>query len=76
MDDVNNFSVDKLLKKLTIKTPEERIATLCKKTFYHITDWKVRKKRQKERKRLIRRLKKELFTAFSQKVVPKTLLLN
>ena len=53
-------SLDTLVKKLAIKTPEERIKVLCQKTFYHITDWKARKKMQKERKRMIRRLKKEL----------------
>ncbi len=49
-----------LFKKFTIQTPEERIKVLRQKTFYHITDWKARKKMQKERKRMIRRLKKEL----------------
>ena len=49
-----------LFKKLTLQTPEERIKVLRQKTFYHITDWKSRKKMQKERKRIIRRLKKEL----------------
>lgn len=53
-------TLDKILKKLTIQTPEERIKVLRQKTFYHITDWKARKKMQKERKRMIRRLKKEL----------------
>jgi hypothetical protein len=53
-------SLDTLIKKLTIQTPEERIKVLRQKTFYHITDWKARKKMQKERKRMIRRLKKEL----------------
>jgi hypothetical protein len=52
--------LDNLIKKLTIKTPEEKIKILRQKTFYHITDWKARKKMQKERKRMIRRLKKEL----------------
>jgi hypothetical protein len=57
----NNIdSLDTLIKKLTIQTPEERIKVLRQKTFYHITDWKARKKMQKERKRMIRRLKKEL----------------
>ena len=55
-----NNNIDTLIKKLTIQTPEERIKVLRQKTFYHITDWKARKKMQKERKRLIRRLKKEL----------------
>lgn len=53
-------NLDNLVKKLTIQTPEERIKVLRQKTFYHITDWKARKKMQKERKRMIRRLKKEL----------------
>lgn len=57
----NEFdSLDLLVKKLAIQTPEERIKVLRQKTFYHITDWKARKKMQKERKRMIRRLKKEL----------------
>lgn len=55
-----NNNIDTFIKKLTIQTPEERIKVLRQKTFYHITDWKARKKMQKERKRLIRRLKKEL----------------
>jgi len=55
-----NNHVDTLLKKLTIQTPEEKIKMLRQKTFYHITDWKARKKMQRERKRMIRRLKKEL----------------
>ena len=53
-------TLDTLIKKLTIQTPEERIKVLRQKTFYHITDWKARKKMQRERKRMIRRLKKEL----------------
>jgi regulator of replication initiation timing len=53
-------NLDNLVKKLTIQTSEERIKVLRQKTFYHITDWKARKKMQKERKRMIRRLKKEL----------------
>lgn len=57
----NEFdTIDLLVKKLAIQTPEERIKVLRQKTFYHITDWKARKKMQKERKRMIRRLKKEL----------------
>jgi hypothetical protein len=61
MNKNNNIdSLDTLVKKLTIQTPEERIKVLRQKTFYHITDWKARKKMQKERKRMIRRLKKEL----------------
>ena len=52
--------LDNLIKKLTIQTPEERIKLLRQKTFFHITDWNARKKMQKERKRMIRRLKKEL----------------
>jgi|LakMenE18May11ns_1017448.scaffolds.fasta_scaffold9630470_2 hypothetical protein len=54
------YNLDKLIKKLTIQTPEEKIKILRQKTFYHITDWKARKKMQRERKRMIRRLKKEL----------------
>jgi len=54
------YNLDTLLKKLTIQTPEEKIKMLRQKTFYHITDWKARKKMQRERKRMIRRLKKEL----------------
>jgi hypothetical protein len=54
------YNLDKLIKKLTIQTPEEKIKMLRQKTFYHITDWKARKKMQRERKRMIRRLKKEL----------------
>ena len=53
-------TLDTLIKKLTIQTPEERIKVLRQKTFYHITDWKARKKMQRELKRMIRRLKKEL----------------
>jgi hypothetical protein len=60
MNNNNIDSLDTLVKKLTIQTPEERIKVLRQKTFYHITDWKARKKMQKERKRMIRRLKKEL----------------
>lgn len=61
MNKNNNIdTLDTLIKKLTIQTPEERIKVLRQKTFYHITDWKARKKMQRERKRLIRRLKKEL----------------
>ena len=54
------YNLDKLIKKLTIQTSEEKIKMLRQKTFYHITDWKARKKMQRERKRMIRRLKKEL----------------
>jgi transcription initiation factor IIE alpha subunit len=54
------YNLDKLIKKLTIQTPEEKIKILRQKTFYHITYWKARKKMQRERKRMIRRLKKEL----------------
>lgn len=61
MNKNNNIdTLDTFIKKLTIQTPEERIKVLRQKTFYHITDWKARKKMQKERKRMIRRLKKEL----------------
>jgi hypothetical protein len=56
----NLDNLDNLIKKLTIQTPEEKIKMLRQKTFYHITDWKARKKMQRERKRMIRRLKKEL----------------
>ena len=56
----NLDNLDTLLKKLTIQTPEEKIKILRQKTFYHITVWKARKKMQRERKRMIRRLKKEL----------------
>ena len=54
------YNLDKLIKKISIQTPEEKIKILRQKTFYHITDWKARKKMQRERKRMIRRLKKEL----------------
>ena len=52
------YNLDIIFKKISIQTPEERIKILRQKTFYHITDWKARKKMQ--RKRMIRRLKKEL----------------
>lgn len=51
--------LDQLIRRLSIKTPTEKIAELRKKTFYHITDWKERKRLQKNRKKMIRRLKKE-----------------
>jgi len=54
------YKLDTIFKKISIQTPEERIKILRQKTFYHITDWKARKKMQRERKRMIRRLKKEL----------------
>jgi hypothetical protein len=54
------YNLDTIFKKISIQTPEERIKILRQKTFYHITDWKARKKMQRERKRMIRRLKKEL----------------
>jgi len=64
MNTTNNvntlYNLDTILKKISIQTPEERIKILRQKTFYHITDWKARKKMQRERKRMIRRLKKEL----------------
>jgi hypothetical protein len=54
------YKLDTIFKKISIQTPEEKIKILRQKTFYHITDWKARKKMQRERKRMIRRLKKEL----------------
>jgi hypothetical protein len=54
------YKLDIIFKKISIQTPEEKIKILRQKTFYHITDWKARKKMQRERKRMIRRLKKEL----------------
>jgi hypothetical protein len=54
------YKLDTIFKKISIQTPEERIKILRQKTFYHITDWKARKKMQRERKRMIRHLKKEL----------------
>ena len=41
---------------------EERIVKLQRKRFYHITDWKERKRLKRKRKRLIQNLKiKSLF---------------
>ena len=54
------YNLNTIFKKISIQTPEERIKILRQKTFYHITDWKARKKMQRERKRMIRRLKKQL----------------
>lgn len=50
--------IEVLFKKLNIKTCEEQIEEWKRKTYHHISNWKIKKRLQKNRKRMIRKLKK------------------
>jgi len=57
------MELETLLERLHLDSKcnyKERIEKLKRKTFYHITNWKEKKRLQKQRKRLVRYLKKKM----------------